>query len=188
MFRGQGHDWYYWADSYGNSDIPEFEQYGGALVIGGPAAGPLGRVSYGQKARAGADVYGRRIVSCESFTLLDGDGDTNNPSLKLMNQSLNNVLGAGANKIMMHGYTYSPQDQSWSENFRASAKFNHWHPFFRSLKAFPITVQIICTFYSRENRLWTFFRSAPTPQSDIIIAKSRKTHAAKPGFYKTPFP
>ncbi len=135
-FRGQGHDWYYWADSYGNSDIPEFEQYGGALVSGGANAGPLGRVSYGQKARAGADVYGRRIVSCETFTLLDGDGDTNNPSLKLMNQSLNNVLGAGANKILFHGYTYSPEDQSWSENFRASAKFNHWHPFFPVFKGF----------------------------------------------------
>ena len=135
-FRGQGHDWYYWADSYGNSDIPEFEQYGGALVSGGANAGPLGRVSYGQKARAGADVYGRRIVSCETFTLLDGDGDTNNPSLKLMNQSLNNVLGAGANKILFHGYTYSPQDQSWSENFRASAKFNHWHPFFPVFRGF----------------------------------------------------
>ena len=135
-FRGQGHDWYYWADSYGNSDIPEFEQYGGALVVGGPNAGPLGRVSYGQKARAGADVYGRRIVSCETFTLLDGDGDTNNPSLKLMNQSLNNVLGAGANKILFHGYTYSPQDQSWSQNFRASARFNHWHPFFPVFRGF----------------------------------------------------
>ena len=135
-FRGQGHDWYYWADSYGNSDIPEFEQYGGALVVGGPNAGPLGRVSYGQKARAGANVYGRRIVSCESFTLLDGDGDTNNPSLKLMNQSLNNILGAGANKILFHGYTYSPQDQSWSQNFRASAKFNHWHPFFPVFRGF----------------------------------------------------
>jgi hypothetical protein len=135
-FRGQGHDWYYWADSYGNSDIPEFEQYGGALVSGGPNAGPLGRVSYGQKARAGADVYGRRIVSCETFTLLDGDGDTNNPSMKLMNQSLNNVLGAGANKILFHGYTYSPQDQSWFENFRASARFNHWHPFFPVFRGF----------------------------------------------------
>jgi hypothetical protein len=135
-FRGQGHDWYYWADSYGNSDIPEFEQYGGQLFVGGPIVGPLGRVSYGQKARAGANVYGRRVVSCESFTLLDGDGDTNNPSVKLMNQSLNNVLAAGANKILMHGYTYSPQDQSWAVNFRASAKFNHWHPFFPVFKGF----------------------------------------------------
>ena len=135
-FRGQGHDWYYWSDSYGNSDIPEFEQYGGALVSGGANAGPLGRVVYGQKARAGADVYGRRVVSCETFTLLDGDNDTNNPSMKLMNQSLNNVLGAGANKILFHGYTYSPEDQSWFENFRASSKFNHWHPFFPVFRGF----------------------------------------------------
>jgi hypothetical protein len=136
LLRGQGHDHYYWADSYGYSDIPEFEQYGGPLVSGAASAGPLGRVSHGQKARAGANLYGRRIVSCETFTRLDGDGDTNNPSMKLMNQSLNNVLGAGANKILLHGYTYAPSDQSWFQNFRASSRFNHWHPFFPVFKGF----------------------------------------------------
>ena len=135
-FRGEGHDWYYWADNYGNADIPEFENYGGQLVSGGPSVGPLGRIHYGQKARAGANLYGRRIISCESFTMLNGDGDTNNESIKLMNQALNNIIGAGANKIMMHGYTYAPQNQSWFENFRASSKFNHWHPFFPVFRGF----------------------------------------------------
>jgi hypothetical protein len=58
-FRGEGHDWYYWADNYGNADIPEFENYGG---LAAPNNGPLGRIHYGQKARAGANLYGRRIV------------------------------------------------------------------------------------------------------------------------------
>jgi len=133
LFRGEGHDWYYWADNYGNADIPEFENYGG---LAAPNNGPLGRIHYGQKARAGADLYGRRIVSCESFTRLDGDGDTNNPSIKLMNQAMNNIMGAGANKIMMHGYTYAPSNRAWTRNFRASSKFNHWHPFFPLFRGF----------------------------------------------------
>lgn len=126
VFRGEGHDWYYWADNYGNADIPEFEQYGG----------PLGRIHYGQKARAGANVYGRRVISCESFTRLDGDNAENNPSIKLMNEGMNNIMSAGANKIMMHGYTYAPSNRSWIKNFRASSNFNHWHPFFPLFRGF----------------------------------------------------
>lgn len=133
LFRGEGHDWYYWADNYGNADIPEFENYGG---LAAPNNGPLGRIHYGQKARAGADLYGRRVISCESFTRLDGDGDTNNPSIKLMNQAMNNIMAAGANKIMMHGYTYAPSNRAWTRNFRASARFNHWHPFFPLFRGF----------------------------------------------------
>ena len=126
LFRGEGHDWYDWADNYGNADIPEFENYGG----------PEGRIHYGRKARAGANVYGRRVISCESFTRLDGDNGLNNPSIKLMNEGMNNIMSAGANKIMMHGYTYAPSDKSWTKNFRASSNFNHWHPFFPLFRGF----------------------------------------------------
>ncbi|MBN1309269.1 MAG: hypothetical protein JXA18_15200 [Chitinispirillaceae bacterium] len=136
VFRGEGHDWYYWADNYGNADIPEFEQYGGPLSGGAASAGPLGRIHYGQKARAGANLYGRRVISCESFTRLDGDNDTNNASIKLMNEAMNNIMSAGANKIMMHGYTYVPSNKAWTRNFRASSKFNHWHPFFPLFRGF----------------------------------------------------
>ncbi len=126
QFRGEGHDWFYWADNYGNSDVPEQEVYGS----------DSGRLWYGQPMRAGADVYGRHINACESFTELDGDNGTNNPSMKLMNDELNNFFGVGVNYVMMHGYTYSPSNKAWFENFRSSSNFNHWHPFFPIWRGF----------------------------------------------------
>ena len=135
QFRGEGHDWYYWADNYGNSDVPEMESYGGT-TDGMTSASSIGRIYYGQRSRAGADLYGRPIVACETFTDLNGAGDTNNPTMDLMNRTLNNILGVGCNYCVLHGYTYSPSNKTWFENFRSSSKFNHWHPFFPIWRGF----------------------------------------------------
>ncbi len=126
QFRGEGHDSYYWADNYGNSDVPEMEVYGS----------DSGRLNFGQPMRGGADVFGRRINACESFTLLSGDNGTNNPSMKLFNAELNNFFGVGVNYVMMHGFTYSPSNKAWFENFRSSSNFNQWHPFFPIWRGF----------------------------------------------------
>jgi len=130
IFRGAGHTHGMEHDKWGNAGIPEFENYGG----------PEGRVQAGLRASSAARAHGRRIVSCESFTSLKDDGYISyqhpNPSFRMMSRAAANIFSVGGNKLFMHGYTYVPSDGSWFRNFRASTKFNHWHPFFPLFRGF----------------------------------------------------
>lgn len=115
-----------WEDSYGMADIPEFE-----MDFKGPTQDvPIGA----DLARAAANVFGRPIISCESFTWLTEHWRATMHDLR---QQADVIFACGANQLVFHGYSYSPPEAGFPGwNFYASCEIDHnnpsW-PYFRVL-------------------------------------------------------
>jgi glycosyl hydrolase family 106( putative alpha-L-rhamnosidase) len=90
---------------YGMSDIPETEQ----LYAGGT-------YDFLKAAASGAHIYGRRLVSSESFVKRGNPYITTPEKLKAWSDEL---LTAGINQIIYHGYPYEHMDRPEPG----------WHPF-----------------------------------------------------------
>ncbi|MFX0103809.1 MAG: glycosyl hydrolase, partial [Candidatus Hodarchaeota archaeon] len=74
-------------------------------------------------ASSGAHVYGKDLVSCESFTWLGGHFTVTLERLKIESDM---IILHGVNRIIYHGYSYSPPEAGnpgW--NFYASVSANH---------------------------------------------------------------
>lgn len=90
---------------YGESNIPETED----LLDNG-------RYDFLKMASSGADLYGRKIVASESFVWFGKAYQTTPEKIKRFADEL---LTAGINEIIYHGYPYKYMDRP----------FPGWHPF-----------------------------------------------------------
>ena len=90
---------------YGASSIPETED----LLDNG-------RYDFLKMASSGADLYGRKIVSSESFVW---HGKTYQTTPEKIKRYADELLTAGINEIIYHGYPYEYKDRP----------FPGWHPF-----------------------------------------------------------
>ncbi len=110
---------------YGETDIPECE-------TGGWADGPnIGRTP--KLASSAAHLYGRREVSCETFTHLRRPRFQVN--LRMMKVAADRIFCHGVNHLVYHGYSYSPRylgSPGWV--FYASTMVNHNNSWWSYLK------------------------------------------------------
>jgi hypothetical protein len=108
-----------WEDAYGAADIPEFEMNFKAPSQDAPIGADL--------ARAAAHVYGRPIVSCESFTWLTEHWRATMHDLR---EQADAIFACGANQLVLHGYSYSPPEAGFPGwDFYASCEIDHNNPF-----------------------------------------------------------
>lgn len=84
-----------------------------------------------------AHLYGKDLVSCESFTWF---GEHFSVSLEKLKEESEEIILSGVNRIIYHGYPYSPPEAGhpgW--NFYASISANHnntWWPYFGLLNEY----------------------------------------------------
>ncbi|MHA1681908.1 MAG: glycosyl hydrolase [Promethearchaeota archaeon] len=118
--------------AYGLLDILEIEGFGrhGISTMYYGAVDP-------RLASSGAHVYGKDLVSCESFTWL---GEHFTVSLEQIKNEADLIIIHGVNRIIYHGYPFSPPAAGvpgWV--FYASIMANHnntWWPFLGELNAY----------------------------------------------------
>jgi hypothetical protein len=91
--------------AYGLADIPETEDLGSG-----------GDPIFMRMARSAADLYGRRMVSAESFVW---PGEAYEVTPAKMRQRADLLFAGGVNRIVFHGYPYVRQTSTWPG----------WHPF-----------------------------------------------------------
>jgi len=91
--------------AYGVADIPETEDMSGAR-----------NQHMLRTARSAADIYGRRVVSAESFAMISRPYEFSPENLKRWSDAL---FAAGVNQIWMHGFAYSFHGDRWPG----------WYPF-----------------------------------------------------------
>lgn len=91
--------------AYGVADIPETEDMSGARDQ-----------DFLRMARSAADLYGRRLVSAESFAT---PSKPYTFSLENMKRWSDGLFVAGVNQIWGHGFAYTLPDQAWP----------NWYPF-----------------------------------------------------------
>ncbi len=111
--------------AYGLLDVLEIEGFG---------RHGIGTMYYGsvdpRLASSGAHMYGKEIISCESFTWL---GEHFSVSLDHIKKEADQIILHGVNRIIYHGYPFSPQEAGnpgWV--FYASLMANHnntWWPY-----------------------------------------------------------
>jgi hypothetical protein len=107
-----------WVDSYGASDIPEFE-----MQFKEPTGAPIGA----SDAVSAAHLYDRPLVSCESFTWLNEHWRV---TMQELRQRADDIFSLGANQLVFHGYNYSPPEAGFPGwTFYASCEINHNNPF-----------------------------------------------------------
>jgi len=112
---------------YGESDIPECETGGWADGSG------IGRTP--KFASSAAHLYGRDVVSCETFTHLRRPRFQVSP--RMLKVAADRIHCHGVNHLVYHGYSYSPRilgSPGWV--FYASTMFNHnntWWPYAKHL-------------------------------------------------------
>lgn len=116
---------------YAAADIPEGETFGDHRTL------EVNTIHRRLAASAG-HVYGRNIVSNETFTWLKRPRFTE--TLEEMKAAVDAVFCDGMNMIVNHGYAYSPEKagrRGWP--FYASTHINHttpWWPFYRHLSEY----------------------------------------------------
>ncbi len=113
---------------YAAADIPEGETFGDHRIL---EVNTIHR----RLAASAAHVYGRPLVSNETFTWLKRPRFTE--TLEEMKAAVDAVFCDGMNMIVNHGYAYSPEKagrRGWP--FYASTHINHtapWWPFYHHL-------------------------------------------------------
>jgi len=111
-----------WVDSYGVSDIPEFE------VFENKRPGAV-------EAPNAAHVYSHQVVSCESFTWLTEHWRM---TLADMRRMTDTIFVCGANQLVFHGYSYSPPEAGFPGwDFYASCEIDHNNTFWPYIR--PLT-------------------------------------------------
>jgi hypothetical protein len=111
---------------YGLAAIPETEQLAGN-----------GTFDFNKVASSAADLYGRKIVSSESFASPGDPFWTTPESLK---QNTDKLIVAGVNEIVYHGYPYVRDDRA----------FPGWGPFNTG------TLVSFASFMNSRNTFWPF--------------------------------
>lgn len=118
--------------AYGYLDILEIEGFG---------SHGIGTMYYGKfdprLASSAAHIYGKKYVSCESFTWL---GEHFSVSLEDLKREADQIILHGINRIIYHGYPYSPEKAGNPGTvFYASIMANHnntWWPYFDILNKY----------------------------------------------------
>lgn len=112
--------------AYGTADIPETEQsYAG------------GRMEFLKVASSAAHVYGRRIVSAESFVHPNQAYGTTPVTLE---RDVNRLIAAGVNQIVYHGFPYVYMDRpepGWFPFNPPIAFSDHFNPHTKIWKDLP---------------------------------------------------
>ncbi|MHA1715295.1 MAG: glycosyl hydrolase, partial [Promethearchaeota archaeon] len=118
--------------AYGLFDILEIEGFG---------PNGISSLYYGdvdpRLASSAANIYGKKLVSCESFTWL---GEHFSVSLEDLKHEADQIILHGINQLVYHGYPYSPPAAGrpgWV--FYASTLINHnntWWPFVDNLNRY----------------------------------------------------
>lgn len=107
-----------WADilkAYGSADIPEGESFGAQDCY---QVNSIHR----RFAASAAHIYGKRIVSNESFTWLRMPRFLE--TLENMKAAADAIFLDGINLIVNHGYAYAPQEEKGGWPFYASSNLN----------------------------------------------------------------
>jgi len=113
--------------AYGTVSIPETEHLY-----------DNGRYDFLKMAASAANVYGRKIVSSESFSWqADGAGGEQATTPELIKRSADELFTAGVNEIVFHGFPYEYMEgpePGWSPFANSNAShFNHHNPFWKFL-------------------------------------------------------
>ncbi len=149
-----------WGDilqAYGAADIPEgetfsaFDRYEVNTV-------------HRKLASSAGHVYGKRIISNESFTWLRFPRFV--VTLENMKAAVDSIFLDGMNQIVNHGYSYSPRDSGqFGQPFYASTNINHKNTWWKHYPRLGLYINRVCEFLRRGK---TVIRTAVyLPQSDI---------------------
>ncbi len=112
--------------AYGMADIPETEQ----LYAGG-------RMEFLTAASSAAHIYGRKIVSAESFVHQNQAYGTTAVTLE---RDVNKLIAAGVNQIIYHGFPYVYMDRpepGWHPFAPPLAFSDHFNPHTKIWKELP---------------------------------------------------
>ncbi|MBN2152824.1 MAG: hypothetical protein JW839_15340, partial [Candidatus Lokiarchaeota archaeon] len=104
--------------AYGLLDVPEIEGFGHAGINS-----PYYKTLDPRLASSSAHVYGKPLVSCESFTWLK---EHFTASIDDVKEEADQIIICGVNRIIYHGYAFSPLAAGvpgWQ--FYASIELNH---------------------------------------------------------------
>ena len=118
--------------AYGQVDTLEIEGFGrdGIKTLYYGSVDP-------RLASSGAHMYGKKLVSCESFTWI---GEHFSVSLETLKREADQIILHGINRIVYHGYPYSPKEAGvpgWV--FYAAVCANHnntWFPYMHLINTY----------------------------------------------------
>lgn len=149
-----------WGDvlmAYGAADIPEgetfsaFDRYEVNTV-------------HRKLASSAGHIYGKRIISNESFTWLRFPRFT--VTLENMKAAVDGIFLDGMNQIVNHGYSYSPKDSGQlGRHFYASTAINHNNTWWKHYPRLSLYINRVCDFLRRGKTV--VHTAVYLPQSDI---------------------
>lgn len=149
-----------WGDilmAYGSADIPEgetfsaFDRYEVNTV-------------HRKLASSAGHVYGKKIISNESFTWLRFPRFI--VTLENMKAAVDSIFLDGMNQIVNHGYSYSPGDSGqFGQPFYASTNINHKNTWWKHYPVFGRYINRVCEFLRRGKTVIS--TAVYLPQSDI---------------------
>src|SRR4051812_2372482 len=166
--RNQAHDFPgNLLDLYAAVDIPEPEMFG---IIPVDVPGMKYYTDYGKTVHAAPDpvmvkfaasaagVFGKPLVSCETFTWM---GEHFKVPLAHCKPEVQQAFLAGVNHIFFHGNTYSPEEAAWPGwLFYASVNFapsNSFWPHLGGLNSYIARTQSILQNSKRDNELMVYW-------------------------------
>ena len=153
--------------AYGLADIPETEQ----LYAGG-------QMDFLKMASSAAHVYGRRLVSAESFV---HRGQAYKSTPESIERDTNRLIAAGVNEIIYHGFPYVYMDRpepGWHP-FAPPASFSDqfndhntkiW-PAIPGLNAYISRLQVVAQ-GARPTARYALYRPADSPSRQSAVQKS----------------
>jgi len=116
-------------DAFGVVDIPEMEFFGSPFYKPKMPGESRGKGDIASSAH----IYGRKVVSCESFTWM---APHFRGSLAQYRRTADYIFSMGVNQIVHHGYTYSPPEAGFPGwHFYASSNLNHNNPLWKHYRA-----------------------------------------------------
>ena len=151
-----------WGDilqAYGAADIPEgetfsaFDRYEVNTV-------------HRKLASSAGHVYGKEIISNESFTWLRFPRFA--VTLENIKAAADSIFLDGMNQIVNHGYSYSPENEKELElgrPFYASSQINHTNTWWKYYKPLSLYINRVCDFLRRGKTKVKL--AVYLPQSDI---------------------
>jgi hypothetical protein len=174
-------------DVYATVDIPEIETFGGAhFPINGFFwdEGFVKEADHNElflkMAASAANISGKKLVSCETFTWL---GEHFRVPLSQAKPEAEQVFLSGVNHIFYHGSTYSPQDAPWPGwLFYASVHFapsNSFWPHISGLNDYITRCQSILQGGTAANDLLVYWPIYDTWHNENRLDMMMSVHGSK---------
>ncbi|MGC4232408.1 MAG: glycosyl hydrolase [Niabella sp.] len=182
-------------DLYGAFDIPETETFGSSYF----AIRGLKRDSADIRnvdpdpnmlkfASSAAHVYGKPLISCETFTWL---GEHFKTAWSQCKPEVDQVFLSGINHVFYHGTTYSPQDAQWPGwLFYASVNFvpnNSLWPHLSGLNNYIARCQSVLQAGSPDNELAIYWPVYDVWHNAKGMDKPLSVHHVDEWLHPTPF-